>query len=203
MFASLTHSMENENKNLSPQESLDIISNMIRQSQGNVSDSSFYFLLWGWTIAISNFGMYYFLKFTTYQYPYAIWLLCIPASILTMTYGGKQDRTKQVITHLDKISMWLWIGMSITILPAWLLGSKINWLVNAVILMPVGLATFVSGIIIRFRPLLVGGIIFWVAGTACYIVSPVDQYLVGGVAMLLGYLVPGYMLKSVNKKTHV
>jgi hypothetical protein len=128
-----------------------------------------------------------------------VWTLCIPASIVTVIYGSKQDKSRQVKTHLDTISMWLWIGMGFSILPSWIFGSAINWHVNAVVLMPVGLATFLSGIILRFKPLLFGGITFWVAGTLCYIVSPIDQYLVGGVAMILGYLVPGYMLKKINQ----
>lgn len=191
--------MENKTDNLNPQQSLELITNMIRQTQGTVSGSSFYFLLWGWVITLCNFGMYLFLRFSQFEYPYAVWLLTIPAWIITMFYGNKQDGSRGSITHLDKISMWLWIGLGITISPSWIFGAHINWLVNAVILMPVGLATFVSGVIIRFKPLLFGGITFWIAGTLCYIVSPVDQYLVGGIAMIFGYLVPGYMLKKLNK----
>lgn len=191
--------MENKTDNLNAQQSLDLITSMIRQTQGNVSSSSFYFLLWGWVITLCNFGMYTLLKFTTAPQAAIVWTLCIPAWIITMIYGAKQGKSRSVTTHLDKISMWLWIGLAITIVPAWLLGAKINWMVNAVILMPVGMATFVSGIIIRFRPLIFGGITFWIAGTLCYLVSPSDQYLIGGVAMIFGYLVPGYMLRKINQ----
>lgn len=191
--------MENKTDNLDPQQSLDLITNMIRQTQGNVSSSSFYFLLWGWVITICNFGMYILLKFVSAPYAAVVWTLCIPAWIITMIYGSKQGKSRPITTHLDKISMWLWIGLGISIIPAWLLGSKINWMVNAVILMPVGMATFVSGVIIRFKPLLFGGITFWIAGTLCYLVPPTDQYLIGGIAMIFGYLVPGYMLRKVNQ----
>lgn len=190
--------MESENKNLSPEQSLDIIASMIRQTQGNVSNSSFYFLLWGWVITLCNFGMYILSKMYSPQYAAFIWTLGIPAWIITMIYANRQDKSRQVITHLDKISMWLWIALGITILPSWIFGSAIDWRVNALVLMPVGMATFVSGIIIRFKPLLFGGITFWIAGTLCFIVSPLDQYLVGGVAMIFGYLLPGYMLRSKN-----
>jgi hypothetical protein len=191
--------METKTDNLNPQQSLELITNMIRQTQGNARGSSFYFLLWGWVITLCNFGMYFMLRFTQFEYPYLVWTLAIPAWIITMFYGNKQDESRGSTTHLDKITMWLWIGLGITIMPSWIFGAQINWLVNAAILMPVGLATFVSGIIIRFKPLLFGGITFWIAGTLCYIVSPVDQYLVGGIAMIFGYLVPGYMLKKLNK----
>lgn len=191
--------MENKNDNLNAQQSLDLIASMIRQTQGNVSSSSFYFLLWGWVITICNFGMYILMQYYAPKYAAIVWTLCIPAWIITMIYGNKQDKSKAMTTHLDKISMWLWIGLGITIVPAWLFGSKINWMVNAIVLMPVGLATFVSGVIIRFRALIFGGITFWIAGTLCYFVAPIDQYLVGGVAMIFGYLVPGYMLRKINK----
>lgn len=194
--------METKNDNLSAQQSLDLISSMISQAKGNVGRSSFYFLLWGWVIAFCNFGMYFIFKFTTYpDYAPAVWMLCIPAWIVSMVYGRNQDKARLVTTHIDKISMWLWISMGIAITPAWMFGSKINWMVNAVILMPIGAATFLSGIIVRFRPLLIGGITFWMAGILCYFVSKEDQYLVGGFAMILGYLIPGYMLRN-QKENH-
>jgi hypothetical protein len=194
--------METKNDNLSAQQSLDLISGMIREAQGNVGRSSFYFLLWGWVIAFCNFGMYYILKFTAYpSYAPLVWMLCIPTWIVTWIYGRNQEKARAVTTHLDKISMWLWICLVITMAPSWFLGERINWMVNAVILMPVGAATFMSGIIIRFKPLLIGGILFWLAGILCYFMLPADQYLVGGVAMILGYLVPGYMLRN-QKEQH-
>jgi hypothetical protein len=193
--------MENENRPLNAEQSLALISQMIQQTKVNVRESAFYFLVWGWVITICNFGMYGLLKFSeSPNYAPLVWTLCIPAWIVTMFYGSRQDATNGVRTHLDKINMWLWIGVGIAILPSWIFGAKINWLVNAVILMPVGLATFLSGVILKFRALLFGGITFWIAGTICYLVGPHDQYLVGGFAMILGYLVPGYMLKNARNE---
>lgn len=190
--------MKPENDNLSPQQSLDLISQMIQQTQGNISSASFYFLLWGWVTTVCNFGMYYIMKFTSYpdQNAALVWTLCIPAWIVTMIRSSRFDKSRTVTTHLDRISMWLWIGVGITIVPAWVFGAKINWMVNAIVLMPIGLATFLSGIILRFKPLLFGGVTLWIAATLCYLVPPMDQFLVGGVGMIFGYLVPGYMLRN-------
>lgn len=186
--------METKHDNLNPQQSLEIISTMINQVKGNIRSSSFYFLLWGWVIT------FYFFKYTEYQRQAPlVWTLCIPAWIITMIYASRQEKKAGVVTHLDRISMWLWIGMAITIFPSWIFGEKINWMVNAIVLMPIGMATFLSGIIIRFRPLILGGITFWIAGTLCYIVGPIEQYLVGAIAMVFGYLVPGYLLKKSNQ----
>jgi hypothetical protein len=193
--------METKNEPLSPQDSLALIESMIRQAKGKVSNNSFYFLLWGWVIAICNFGMYFILKYTAYgNYAPSVWLLTIPAWVITMIYGARQGRNREVTSHLDRVNMWLWIAMAITITPAWALGHKLNWMVNAIILMPVGAATFVSGVIIRFLPLRLGGIVFWMAGVLCYFLDKDDQYIAGGIAVILGYLVPGYLLRSQREE---
>jgi hypothetical protein len=163
-------------QNLNPQESLALITSMINQAKGNIGRSSFYFLLWGWVIAICNFGMYAIFKFSSFpKYGPYIWFLVVPAWIITIIYSNRQQKQKGVTTHLDEINKWLWITMAITILPVWFFGDKLNWMINAIVLMPVGTATFLSGIIIRFRPLIFGGITFWIAGIACYLVNPIDQ----------------------------
>ncbi len=194
--------METKNEPLSAQESLSLIESMIRETKGTVSNNSFYFLLWGWVIAFCNFGMFAIMRYTEYpQYAPAVWILTFPAWAITMVYGSRQSKSRGIVSHLDRINMWLWIAMAITIAPAWALGSHINWMVNAVILMPVGMATFVSGVIIRLTPLKMGGILFWASGVLCYFVEPSLQYIIGGVAVMLGYLIPGYLLKA-QRETH-
>lgn len=189
--------METKEQPLSAQESLALIESMIRQAKGKASGNSFYFLLWGWVIASCNFGMYYLMKFSPYpNYAPAVWILIIPAWVVTIVYGARQGRNRGIVSHLDQVNMWLWIAMAVTITPAWLFGEKINWMVNAIILMPVGAATFVSGVILKFLPLRLGGITFWAAGILCYFLDPVDQYLAGAIAIILGYLLPGYLLRS-------
>jgi hypothetical protein len=42
--------METDEKELSPQESLDLIKSMINKTKGAVADDSFHFLMWGWLV---------------------------------------------------------------------------------------------------------------------------------------------------------
>jgi hypothetical protein len=62
-----------------------------------------------------------------------------------------------------------------------------------------GLGTFVSGSIIRFRPLVIGGIIAWALAIGCTYVSYDYQMLFGAAAILISYIIPAYMLRSRNK----
>ena len=44
-------------------------------------------------------------------------------------------------------------------------------------------------------PLIIGGILFWVLGAVCFYVEPVVMAALYIIAMLFGYIVPGYLLK--------
>jgi hypothetical protein len=192
--------MNPDKDTLSPQQSLDVITGMIHQAQGKIRKNSFYFLLWGWTTAFANFAMYGLMKFTDYPHPYYVWIITIPAWIITMVYGSRQDKRTPVNTHLDKINMWLWICFGVCILPIVIFMSRINFLINPIILILMAAPTFITGIMLRFRPLLYGGINFWIFGIIAFMVDSETQYLVGGIAILIGYLIPGYMLKTVHEK---
>jgi hypothetical protein len=187
--------MKTENQNLSAQESLDIITQMIQQTQGNVKSSAFHFLLWGWVVAIANLGMFTLIQLE-YSRPYVVWLITIPAWIASMIFGYKHSNEKRVSTHIDKITMWIWVSYGACIFTLVFFGSKIQWNLNPIILLMTVVPTFVSGIVIRFKPLIIGGISIWVFAIICFLVDYQYQFLVGAIAVVTGYLIPGYLLKN-------
>jgi hypothetical protein len=199
MFVPLTVDMENRNESLNPQQSLDLITAMIQQAKGSVQKSSFYFLLWGWTIVACNLGVYALLKFTDVKNPYIVFAITIPVSIVSAIYGIRQDKKESNSTHLGEIHKWLWIGFGINCFIFAFLGKYINGMVNPVIILLAAVPTFVTGVILKFKPLYFGGIVFWVFGLVLFFVSREDQFLIAALAIALGYLVPGYMLKKFDR----
>jgi hypothetical protein len=67
---------------------------------------------------------------------------------------------------------------------------------GAMITLLTGIPTFMTGQILRFRPLILGGLLFWVAGIAMHFTDQAGLLtaLYCG-AMLLGYIIPGILLK--------
>lgn len=181
---------------MSIEESLKIMQEMISHARGKMQKASFYFITWGWVMTFANLGMYGLLKFTDYPFPYLVWLIIIPAWIVTMVHGSREEKAVGKRTHLDHITMWLWIAFGIAVLPFVIFLAKINYHINPVVLVMAAIPTFLSGIMLKFTPLVWGGISFYVLGAICFLVSPVDQYLVGGLAIFCGYLIPGYLLKA-------
>ncbi len=188
--------MNSSEENLSAQQSIDLISSMIRQAKGNMQNSSFYYLLWGWTIAIANLGVFIMIKFTTVEDPFIMFAITIPSAIISMIYGMKQGKRIIAPTILDRISMWMWIGFGINCFILAAFGSKTNWQINPIIITMCAVPTFVSGIMLRFKPLQYGGLLFWGLGIVCFLVDRELQFLVAALAVVLGYLVPGYLLKK-------
>ena len=195
-FVALNMVMETKNDNLSAQESLNLINAMIQQAKGNMQKSSFYFLLWGWTIAIANLGVYILIKFTDVSNPFLMFAITIPSAIISSIYGARQEKQKIALTILDSISKWLWIGFGITCFIFAFFGQRMGWQINPVIITMCAVPTFVSGIMLRFKPLMIGGVVFWVLGIVIFLVPAETQFLIAALAMVLGYLVPGYMLKK-------
>ena len=187
--------MKPEPNNLTVSESLDLIASMILQAKGKVQRNNFFFLFWGWVVVAANLGMYALSKLH-YEHPYAVWLVTIPAWIFTLYKIFSRKKPERAPSHFDRISLWLWMSFGITIFCVVLFGFKINFQLNPVILTISAIPTVVSGVIINFRPLIIGGIVFWVSGIICFLLPLDTQSLAGAIAVGCGYLIPGYMLKN-------
>lgn len=186
--------MKTESEHLSAQQSLDIITTMIKQAKGNAQKNGFHFLLWGWVIMIANLGMFTLLKWE-YSHPYVVWLVTIPAWIISLYKGFKTEKAEHVTTHLDKVSLCLWISFGICLFTLVGFGAKINYQLNPLIITISAIPTFVSGVVLRFKPLMWGGVAFWIFGIISFLTPSETQPLIGAVAILCGYLIPGYLLK--------
>lgn len=185
---------------LSREESLQLITSMIQQAKRNAARGgvSFQFLLWGWVIALANFGHYFLDVFDLYYAPFHIWLITIPAAVLSFTYGFRKSKHATVRSHLDNIYFYLWMAIGSIIIIILVFMAKFNFNHNPIILLFTGLGTFVSGILIRFRPIIIGAIFLWLGACIGLLSTITDQQLIAGIAVVIGYLVPGYLLKKTE-----
>jgi hypothetical protein len=187
--------MKTESENLTAQQSLDIITAMIREAKGKAQKNAFYFLFWGWVIVAANLGMFTLTQLG-YRHPYIVWLITIPAWIISLYRGYRQGKEERISTHFGTVSMWLWICFGICIFTLVGFGYKLNYQLNPLILTVSVIPTFLSGVLLRFPPLMLGGAAFWVFGIVAFLTPREFQPLIGGLAIICGYLVPGYLLKN-------
>jgi hypothetical protein len=117
-----------------------------------------------------------------------------------MIYGAVTGRKAKVQTYADKLYMWTWIGFLFAAIVLFIVQSDRMENVTPYILLLAGFPTFLSGFIVKFKPLIAGGICFWVIAILVHFAGPSLALLGTPVAMFTGYLIPGYMLR--NKVNH-
>ena len=192
--------MENNEKMMTGEESLKIITEMINRTKVNIRQGSFHLLFWGWLITVCSLSEWLITKLTSYPHPYYVWILVIPGAFVSMIYGSVNGRKEKVHTYADMLYMWTWIGFLFAAIVLFIVQSDKMENVTPYILLLAGFPTFLSGFIIKFKPLIAGGICFWVIAILVHFAGPSLALLGTPVAMLTGYLIPGYMLR--NKVTH-
>ena len=195
-----------EQENFSPQESLKVIQSMLEKSKQDIRGNDVYFLMWGWISFIACTSQFLLKHVFEYPHHYRVWLLTFLGVILSILISVKQRKQKKVHTYIDESMRFLWIGMGIAFFVLSAILTKIGWHfpVFPFFIMLYGLGTFVSGCLLRFRPFIWGGIM----ASVIAIISPYLDYdfqiLMGGLAILISYIIPAYMLRyktSASNKT--
>jgi len=194
--------MENDKTIENSHESLEIITQMIQKTKLNIQQGSFHLLLWGWIIIAGSLGQFLFMKYTSILHVELAWLVIIPGVFISMIYGIVKGRRARVHTYADYLTMWIWLGFLFTsvVMMVVVLNvlSQFNQyqLIGAMFLLLAGYATFLAGITIKFRPLIIGGCLFWIFSLVGYFIGGAFSLLISAVAVVCGYLIPGYMLKN-------
>jgi hypothetical protein len=186
-------------EDFSPQQSLQVIQSMIRKTRNNLSENRFYFLLWGWVTFLCILGQFFLKVVVDYTHHYIVWLATFVTMFITIMHSRKRDRTSR--TYIGDSMSYLWTGVGISFFVLSIIISQLegSWY-NAYpfFILFYGLGTFVSGLMLQFKPLVIGGIINWILAIFCIWVHFDYQLLVAAAAILTSYIIPGHMIKSKN-----
>jgi hypothetical protein len=184
---------------MTEKESLKIIQEMIATSKGNLKDNSFFYLLWGWLVLVASLSHYFLLRIG-WEHAYLPWpVLMSLGAIVSVIAGYRLGKKMKVITIIDKAIIYLWWGFVVLIIIILVMTGmdKINWTSTYPLIISLyGLGTFVSGGILKFKPLILGGIAAWVISIIAFFVAPINVLLLTALSIVIAYLIPGYMLKS-------
>jgi hypothetical protein len=188
-------------ENFSPEQSLRLIQSMISKTKQNMSDNSIYFLVWGWITFFACTAQFILKHIYQYEKHYMVWLITIIGILFSIYQGRKKNKGVKAKTYLDENMGYLWAGMAACFFVLGMILTKLGWgtSVFPFYIMLYGLGTFVSGNFLRFRPLIIGGIIAWLLAIAATFASYDYQMLFGAAAILISYIIPAYMLQRRDK----
>ncbi len=190
-----------QQEKFSPEQSLQLIQTMISKTKQDMSDNSIYFLVWGWITFIGCTGQFVLKHIMQYEKHYQVWWLVVIAVVFSIYQGIKDGNTQKAKTYVGDSIRYLWMGMGISYFVLSMILSKIGWdsAVFPFFIMLYGLGTFISGNILQFKPLIIGGIIAWALAIGAVYVTYDYQMLFGAAAILISYIIPAYLLRSRNK----
>lgn len=190
-------------EDFSPQQSLQLIESMIKKVRADMGENRFYFLFWGWFAFVAILGQFILKVIVGYPHHYVVWAGVIPAVIVTIIYSSRRER-RAVQTYVGDSMKYLWtgIGISFFVLSFIIQNSTGKWLIAyPFFILFYGLGTFVSGMILRFKPLVIGGIFNWLLACACVLLPYDYQLLVAAAAILTSYIIPGHLIQSPKRTT--
>ena len=115
---------------------------------------------------------------------------------MTILYSARRKREKKVRTYLDDLMKYVLIAFLVSLCIVLFFQSKLGLATYPMVMMVYGIWLFISGGTIRFVPLMAGGIVNWILGIVAFFVTFDLQLLILALAVLLGYIIPGYMFRK-------
>ena len=196
--------MRNE-ESLTHTESLTVIQAMINKAKDQFSENGHLYLVWGWVILVCSIGHFILIRFFQYQYASMIWMLTWIVVIYQTYYLWKQQKRKRVKTYTDDIIGWVWITFVILMflfgfLFSRAVGGDYYQYMNVGFLALYGMPTFLSGITLRFKPLIYGGIACWILSIFAGFIYYEFHLLLLALAVVIAWIIPGYILRSRHKR---
>lgn len=194
--------MSNQQSEFGAAESLDLIRRMIETTKASIKDSSHYFLLWGWATMIGCIVQYVLMNVVHYKHHYYAWFITPVALIIHFVFIAKDRKTEKVETYISQANGYLWMAIGFSFLVLAFIFSRIGWQYSfPFYILFYGLGTSVSGALLQFKPMVLGGASCFVfAAVAAYI--PYDlQILLTAFAILVSYIIPGCLLRLRHRHT--
>jgi len=196
-----------ENDEMTPEKNLLLIESMINRAKDRFSENGHLYLLWGWVIFFCSIGHFILLNVLQYERHYMIWMVTWVVALYQIIYLARRKKKEKVKTYTGDIMGYVWLAFVIAMfLMGFILargeGQNYYRLINPFFLMLYGIPTFLSGIILKFKPLITGGVLCWQLTIVSTFIPYDYQLLLLSVAMLVAWIIPGYALRSKYNKNN-
>lgn len=192
----------NGEKIMTEKESMELITSMINKAKNNFSERGLLYLIWGWVILFCCITSFVGAYFYHYDKIYFVWLIVYLVIIFQIIYIRKTRKYQKTKTYTSEINAFVWIVFTICLILIIFICNVFRRyeLINPLLLVLYGMPTFLSGIILKFRPLIIGAICCWALATASPFINMDYQLLLIATAVVVAWIIPGYLLKAKFKK---
>jgi len=186
-------------------EDIQLIRDMIEKTKEKAAESWKFFSVWGILIIAAIIGHYTLVYFEIFNAIWINWIVFMLAGVfLSVFYIGKKDKTRGATTYAENAIghlsfacgiAFMLAGFVFPILKLYTYGE-----IPVVISMIVGILLFVIGGIYEWNLLKWSALLWWLGGVGMIFIHWHYRALACVPLIILGYLVPGFILRSQYKK---
>jgi hypothetical protein len=197
-----------DKNDLTPEAGFDIIHKAISNFKMNYKEGAKIFLLWGWILTLASFSSFIILRILHQKEAYehmGLWSLgnwavfILIGFIIHFLVMRNINMNKKVYSYLDTYINRLWQVTVAAFFMATLICIRLEIDPPPIMLLIAGISTTTTGLLLKFKPVILGGMAFFVFSLATAFVPNEYSALLTGVAIMCGYLIPGYFLKSAKE----
>ncbi|MGQ1787527.1 hypothetical protein [Saccharicrinis sp. GN24d3] len=191
------------------EQSIRVIKDMIEVSRKKLQNDGILFIIWGWTMFINYFFLNYLTSIlVTSQQVMSIvrpLRILLPLFAIGFTIYYITKERKKVKTYIGISLRYIWVSMFICMVFINLIQfnvlQKINFeLQHPIFMILIAFAITISGVVIRYKMIIIGGISFAILGlTASYFLL-ISQMLIEAIAWFVAFVIPGHMLYAQRKE---
>ena len=191
-----------EERRISEHESLHLIQQMIQVAKEDHRENGEGWLLWGWLLFLASTISAVLIYMHVEGVFSWVWTGTLVVGIALYLFSRQKRRNEEVKTYVQELLDRLGTGFFISLF-AVVAASAISkqGFAFGYFYILYALWMYIYGSAIRFRPLIIGAYINWAAAMAIFLLADFGLIMiVSAVAVLFGYLVPGYILRAEYRK---
>ena len=192
-----------EEKNINEHESLRLIQQMIQVAKEDHRENGEGWLIWGWLLFVASVSSAILSYLEIRGYIGWIWtgilVLGMLIYILFHVLKKREERVKTYVQELlDRLGAGFFISLFVIVAAGFIIKASYGFGYYYILY---AFWMFIHGSAIRFRPLIIGAYVNWLAALAIFLLDDTAEIMVvSAIAVLIGYLIPGYMLQAEYRK---
>lgn len=194
---------------------------MINKAKHSYHDTGWGPIMWGSVIIFCSLFTWAREKFN-FTFPFDIWWLTLLAVVPQVIISYRANKGKGAKSYNDIAMDYVWIGFGISIFLLSFANGVIHSEMNkafsskgtgfsypsqfffnyqpALFMILYGLPTFITGGIMKFKPMIFGGILCWVCAMASLYTDRETDLLLMAAAALFAWLIPGILINHRCRK---
>jgi hypothetical protein len=193
--------MEQE-ENFSEKESLQLINRMIHEAKGYYYESGMAALVYGFSILLCS-ALSWLTAKGMIAFPFQPFYLLIPVFFVQSFIQMREERKKKAKTFTDEAIDYVWMGYFLAVFTTCCAAfAGFGYIIVSIVLILTGLATFLTGMISKFRYHTFVSFAIWIIAAISFFFQNETAYILLAASSILTWIIPGFILNSVFRKMH-